>query len=429
MNLLYLIAMYGTQYLASVVHRDLGHQFQERGHTFSVLALASQRELGAAARSTLEDNIPVQRVAAAGRADLDLVNAVTTPVFKYNRFVTGLAACTRYSLAHPEVDLVLAEGAYPFGAIAALGSRLSRKPFVITVAGGDFIASRETQYGYGRFVVARELTRFALRRAAAIRVTTPLVRENVIRLGGARGKISLLPRNLAAYSYLASGTAAEEFRAQARRALRERYAWRAGPLLMCVGRLLPIKGFDDAIRALPLIRQEFPQARLGVVGPDRVTRGRSHQRELQALASELGVSSAVTFLGTIPHGEIKTFLAAADLLLVPSLLEGMNRTVLEAAAVGTPSIVSRNAGIASSVAHAGAGVVVEARAPHELAASASALLQDSERRAALGRASLGFAQRFTPERIGGEFSELCAWALMAQRRDRQALGQVPSFEV
>jgi glycosyltransferase involved in cell wall biosynthesis len=429
MNLLYLIAMYGPQYLASVVHRDLGHQFQARGHTFSVFTLASQKDLGSRVSSTVEENIPVHRAAAAGSLDLEILNAATTPLFKYSRFAAGLAAYARYTRSHPEIDLVLAEGAYPFGAIAALGSLVSHKPFVITVAGGDFIASREAQYGYGRFVIGRELTRWALSRASAIRVTTLLVRENAIRLAGASDKISLVPRNLANYSYLEPGTPPEEFREAARQALRTRYSLGEGPLLLCAGRLLPIKGFDDAIRAVKLIRASFPGVHLLVVGPDRVADGGSYQSELHTLAAQLEVGTAVTFAGTIPHEDIRTVLAGADLLLVPSLLEGMNRTVLEAAAVATPAIVSRTAGISDSATRAGSAVMIEPRSPSELASVACNLLMEGERRAAMGRSGLIFAQRFTSERIGAELIELCDWALRAHGRNRRSLDGVPSFEL
>lgn len=408
MKLLYLIAMYGAEYLAGTTHTEIGHEFRKRGHAFSVFALAAASEMRGRASDVLEENIPVHRAVSAGRTLADLTNRMTQPLFKYNRFVTGLIHYTRYLARHRnEFDLVLAEGAYPFGAIAALANVVVPIPFGVTVAGGDFIASDEAQYGYGRFALARTLTRFAFRRARMIRATTPLVREHILRLGGDANKIGIVPVSLAAYSYLNANQDADVFRKNSREQLDARYECADAPLLVCAGRLLPIKGFDDAVRALAQIRRDFVNARLLFIGPDRATSDGSYQKQLEALATELGVRDALIFVGEIPHAQMKTFLAAADLFLVPSVLEGMNRTAIEAGAVGTPAIVTRTAGIAEAMLNANAGLMVEPRAPDELAQAASLLLRDQKRQRAMGRAGITFANRFRSECVGGELVALC----------------------
>lgn len=428
MNLLYFIVMYGREYLAAALHPELGHELMRRGHGFSVFAMTSEAERRGRADNTLEEGIPVHRAVSAGRRPIDWVNRATEPVFKYSRFATGLAHYVRHLANHPEVDLVLAEGAYPVGAMAALASLVVPKPFLVTVAGGDFIASQEAKYGYGRFALPRGLMRLAFRRAAAIRATTPLVLEHIVRLGGDARKAGVVPRNLAAASYLPVGPGVEGFRDAAVAEVRARHGLGPGPLLLCAGRLLPIKGFDDAVRALPSVRRAFPDARLLFVGPDRSGRGGSYQQELQGLASELGVGGAVVFAGAVEHERMKSYLAAADLLLVPSILEGMNKVAVEAAAVSTPSVISRTAGIAPALVAAGAGVMIEPHAPAELAAAATALCLDEGRRRALGRSGLEFAGRFTAERTAAELMELCSWALRSHQAGGRLSEAPPSFE-
>lgn len=412
MRLLYLIAMYGPRYLAGITHTEIGHEFQRHGHEFSVFALAARNEISGPEADTIEENIAVHRAVSAGTPLLELTNRVTQPIFKYERFVTGLTHYTRFLSHHRhDFDLVLSEGAYPFGAIAALAQMRAPTPFVVTVAGGDFIASTEAQYGYGRFALARRLMRLAFQRARMIRVTTPLVSDQVVKLGGDGNKIGIVPVSLANYSYLDATQDLDLYRQAARVQVDARFKTTNALLLACAGRLLPIKGFDDAVRALALLRSDVPNARLLFLGPDRSTRDGSYQRQLDSIALQLGVRDAVIFAGEIPHDQMKTYLAAADFCLVPSVLEGMNRSAIEANAVGTPALISRTAGIAEAMAEAGAGVMVEPRAPDQIAQVLGNLWHDGARRYVMSRAGLAFAERYRSERIGGELVSLCERAL------------------
>ena len=131
-------------------------------------------QIGEHNQNTLEENIPVHRAVAAGRVSDDIVNRATQPFLHYDRFATGVLRFRSYLAQHPGTDLIYAEGVYPFGAMVAASVRGACPKFLVTVVGGDFIASNTAEYGYGRFRVARSLMGYAFRRAAAVRVTTPL---------------------------------------------------------------------------------------------------------------------------------------------------------------------------------------------------------------------------------------------------------------
>jgi glycosyltransferase involved in cell wall biosynthesis len=409
MRLLYLIAMYGPEYLGNLIHSELGHEFIKRGHEFHVFALTSAGESQGRAAETSEDGIRVYRAVAAGRASLDAVNAIAKPLFHYDRFGAGVLALRAFFASRGPFDLIMAEGAYPFGAMAAL---VTPTPLVITVAGGDFINSPGAAYGYGRFRSARALMRRALSRAAAIRVTTPLVRERIVALGAPPERIALVPRNIASYCYPPPGTPLQEFRATARRAVLTRLGHADAPLIAAVGRLLPIKGFDTLVRAMPAITAQVNDAHLLVVGPNRIDpRAGDYQAYLTQLASEVGVRDRVTFTGAIPHPEVREYLAAADVIAVPSVLEGMNKVAVEGAAVGTPSVVTRTAGIAELLNAADCGLVVPEDSPPALAQGIVALLTDRERHARLASRGLEFASAFTPERVGKQLIDLCITTL------------------
>jgi glycosyltransferase involved in cell wall biosynthesis len=110
------------------------------------------------------------------------------------------------------------------------------------------------------------------------------------------------------------------------------------PWLLTVKRLHPVAGHEDLLRALPSILREFPNARLALAGEGPLA------RPLAALAEQLGVSSAVRFLGLVDHRTLWRYYAAADLFVLPSRLESWGTVMLEALACGTPVVATRTAG-------------------------------------------------------------------------------------
>src|SRR5204863_7453033 len=127
-----------------------------------------------------------------------------------------------------------------------------------------------------------------------------------------------------------------------------------------VGRLLPIQGFAVLLRALHGIRERAGDTRLLLIGPNRIDpKYGDYQNHLKQLAAQCGVSDLVVFIGSVEHPDMRAFLAAADAIAVPSILEGMNKVAVEGAAVGTPSVVTRTAGIADLMSNAGIGEIVE----------------------------------------------------------------------
>lgn len=398
--------MYGPEYLGNLIHRELGQEFVKRQHSFDVFALASAREMRGRARDTQEEEIRVHRAVAAGTTGSDALNALTKPFLHYDRFGAGWLALERYLRGHAPYDVILAEGAYPFGAMCALAG--SNAKLVITAAGGDFIDSRAASYGYGRFRTARALMRYAFERAAVVRVTTPLVRERVIALGAPPSRVTVIPRNIAAYCYPPPNPSLSEFRATARANLAAKYKLDSAHVIAAVGRLLPIKGFDILLRALPSVLEHAGDAHLLLIGPNRIDpQWGDYQKYLADLARALGVPDKVTFTGSIEHQEMRELLAASDVIAVPSILEGMNKVAVEGAAVGTPSVVAETAGISDLLREAGAGEIVAAGSPPALAEGITRVLCDETRRTAYISRGIEFAGQFSSTHIGAQLVTLC----------------------
>jgi len=135
-----------------------------------------------------------------------------------------------------------------------------------------------------------------------------------------------------------------------------RWAPRPGPHVLFAGRFIEKKGLFDAIAAFDRACAQHPAARLTIVGdgPDEL--------EARALVRRLACASAVEFVGSKPHAELIRMLAAATVLIHPSVTavdgdsEGGAPTVLlEAQAIGTPIVATRHADI-PHVAPEGPGV-------------------------------------------------------------------------
>lgn len=138
--------------------------------------------------------------------------------------------------------------------------------------------------------------------------------------------------------------------------------------LAIVGRLVPSKRVDHAIRALAELRRHLPEARLAVVGtgPELVS--------LELLADRLGVGGAVDFLGKVSEERKLQVLEDADLLVACAVREGWGLTVTEAARVGTPSVCYRIPGLRDAVVDGRTGVLTE-QDPAALAAAIRSLLE------------------------------------------------------
>ncbi len=142
-------------------------------------------------------------------------------------------------------------------------------------------------------------------------------------------------------------------------------------IVLCVGRIDPLKGVDKLIKALPHMR--------GVAGLKLVVIGggdnSQHEVEqLRKLALGLEVENAVTFLGPVKHEQLPRFYNAADVCVVPSYYESFGLVALESLACGTP-VVATDVGNHRSVIRQGeTGYVTRDNAPSRLADKISALL-------------------------------------------------------
>ena len=179
----------------------------------------------------------------------------------------------------------------------------------------------------------------------------------------------------------------------ARQALRAQYGVDDAPLIISVGRLVPRKGTDVLITAMPHIRERVPGTRL-VVASDGRWRAR-----LEKLAARIA-PGAVTFAGRVPVDRLPGLYSAADVAAMPVRTrwggreqEGFGMVFVEAQACGTPVVAGRSGGAPETVVDGETGFVVDGTDAGAVAEAIVAVLTDRERAAAMGRAARAHVTR------------------------------------
>ena len=193
----------------------------------------------------------------------------------------------------------------------------------------------------------------------------------------------------ASLEYLPPGVNTDRFRPDpaAGAELRDRYRLGERPTVVCVSRLVPRKGQDMLIKALPSVRQRVDDAALVIVG------GGPYLESLRKLARDCGVAEQVTFTGGVPAAELPAHHALADVFAMPCRtrgagmdVEGLGIVFLEASATGVPVIAGESGGAPEAVQHNKTGLVVDGRSLNAVADAVTELLSDRDRAAAMGAA-------------------------------------------
>ncbi|GAA4599769.1 phosphatidylinositol alpha-1,6-mannosyltransferase [Actinoplanes octamycinicus] len=177
-------------------------------------------------------------------------------------------------------------------------------------------------------------------------------------------------------------------------AVRARHGLTGRPVVVCVSRLVPRKGQDMLIRALPQIRRRVPGAALLLVS------GGPHRKTLARLAREHDVEADVIFTGSVPWAELPEHYAAGDVYAMPCRtraagldVEGLGIVYLEASATGLPVVGGDSGGAPDAVREGETGYVVGGRDVPAIAARVAELLSDPDRAAAMGKAGRAWVER------------------------------------
>jgi len=148
------------------------------------------------------------------------------------------------------------------------------------------------------------------------------------------------------------------------------------PVIVVAARLEPVKGHVDLLAALPRLLDVWPRLRVLVAGEGSLA------ASLRDRIGGVGLSGVVDLLGA--REDIARLLAAADLAVLPSRMEGIPSFLLEAMAARRALVACRVGGVAEAVTEGVEGLLVPPNRPEALAAAAARLLADESLRREMG---------------------------------------------
>ena len=172
------------------------------------------------------------------------------------------------------------------------------------------------------------------------------------------------------------------------------------PLVVAVGRLVPVKRFDLLLRALARVKREQPALEAVIVGE-------GYERPaLESLRAELGATDWVQLPGRVGEDALLSWYRRAWVVASSSQREGWGMTLTEAAACGTPSVATNIAGHADAVLDGESGLLVDDG--DELAPALARVLGDEVLRSRLAKGALARARWFTWDATAGRALEALA---------------------
>jgi glycosyltransferase involved in cell wall biosynthesis len=289
--------------------------------------------------------------------------------------------------AETPIDLIDAQFFFPDGPAAAAVAEAMGLPLSIKARGSDI--SYWGDHGF-----AREQMLEAARKATGLLAVSRDLAGQMAAMGMDADKITV--------HY--TGLDRDRFRPLEHTQLRSQLSREFGfampdnaPLLACVGALIERKGQGIAITAL----KDIPGARLVLVG-----KGEDEAR-LRALAASEGVADRVFFAGSLDHDVMPLVLSAADVMVLPTVSEGLANAWVEALACGTPVVTSDVGGARELVTCDTAGRLVE-RNPEAVAAGINAILNAPPPREAVAALTEHFSWDTNAAALAAHYERLLA---------------------
>ncbi|MCG3202237.1 MAG: D-inositol-3-phosphate glycosyltransferase [Gammaproteobacteria bacterium] len=280
-------------------------------------------------------------------------------------FFMAAAVCSIvHCLRRERIDIIHAHWLVPQGLAAVVARWIARRrvPILCTSHGADLFALR------GKFF--RRLKTFVIRQCDALTVVSRSMLTAVAELeGGVQTPIYVSPMGADLRGTFTPDRRLERSHAQ----------------ILFVGRLVAKKGLDVLIDALPKILEQYPDARLRVIGdgPER--------ERYRKLAARQRVAERIDWVGGKPHSELVAEYRRATMLVFPSVKtgsgdqEGLGLVPVEALGCECPVVASDLPAIRDVIADGETGLLAAHGDPASLAEQIIAFLGDPNRRLAIAR--------------------------------------------
>lgn len=189
--------------------------------------------------------------------------------------------------------------------------------------------------------------------------------------------------------------------------LLERHGLQGKQIILSVGRVVPRKGMDVLVRAMPAVLEQTPDAHLLIVGEGH------YRPTLEQLVDELGLHAHVSFAGRVAEDELAAYYRLCDIFAMPNRempdgdTEGFGLVFLEANACGKPVVGGRAGGAVEAVLHGENGLLADGWSVPDVADALTRLLTDDALRTRIAARGLEIALASSSRAKAAEFYDLC----------------------
>ena len=330
------ITCYPTYGGSGIVATELGMELASRGHEVHFITYAN----------------PIRLSAESPNIHYHEVEVANYPLFQYPPYSLALASRMVEVAESVKLDLLHVHYAIPHSISALLASQMARRelPYITTLHGTDVtLVGNEPSYF--------PITRFSIEQSPGVTTISRYLHERTVGVFSIEREICVIPNFVNCDLYHSVDDPER----------RARFARPDEKILFHLSNFRPVKRPLDCVRIFARVAAEAP-SRLVMVG-DGPERGPA-----EALARELGLADRVVFLGK--QVQVAPLLGLADVLLLPSEMEGFGLAALEAMACGVPPIASNVGGLPEVVTHERDGMLLPMGDVEAMAQAALSLLTD-----------------------------------------------------
>jgi len=284
-------------------------------------------------------------------------------------YIVSLLKKTLTVVKEFEIDVFTAYWAIPQGIVGVLAKKITRKPLITRIFPVE-LALASSKYKF-----CQPLLKAVIAESDGIAPISNYTFKKLMELNCNPKKVEVIPEGVD-YKKLR--------RKRHEPQLLERYGIKKGQkIVLSVGRLVPRKGFEYLIRAMPYLQSSFPSVRLVIVG--------SGPREgyLKSLTRKMRLEDIVVLTGEIAEEELITLYSRADVFVLPSIVdskgdtEGLGVVLLEAMAFRKPVVATKVGGIPEAVIHRKTGLLVDHKDSISLARAIQEVLSNQRLSASL----------------------------------------------
>ena len=378
---------------ATYVH-DINRHLVRRGHSVTVVTPGDP----SLSREDTFDGVRIVRFPLNLPADLTYGRVAQSRVSWLGRFARVAVMANYLEAQHraimaeareDQADVIHAHWAIPTGPAAVVAARKLGIPSIITMHGGDVYVNPEQGYDFPTRWYVRPALRWTLRHAGALTAITEDCRQHALRAGAPDNRIRLVfnGTDLRRFSPGDNGARTDP---------------QFGPhMIFACRQLFPRKGIRFLLEAAAQLKPRFPDLKVVLAGDG------FERPQLARLAADLGIGPDVTFLGWVPNVDLPPYYRAAAVSVIPSLEEGFGIPAAEAMGCEVAVVASDAGGLPEVVEHGVTGLVVPRGDSGALAGAIGSLLEDPDRRRAMGQAGRARALRlFDWDRSAEQFEQL-----------------------